>query len=177
MMFLVLHRQQFNHVYSIYCMFAMYLSTMKSKASCIGSLGRALCLVSPPALPRPCPGFINLFSSAVFCRTSSSLRSFLCCSLSLSCDGFEALLEIFGMSMLTTSTSRTPVKASRLARVVRSHAYCPHVARVCVHWTYDIRYIYQRNSAVQLTGVGLAHASTNTVKTTNSSRPSKAPKA
>ena len=49
---------------------------------------------------------------------------------------------------------------------IRSHAQCPYGARVRVHWTY-VRYIYQRNSAVQVTGVGFAHARPNKSRTSS----------
>ena len=70
--------------------------------------------------------------------------------------------------MFTTSILKR--KDSKLESVqdrtwCRSHAFCPHAARVRVHWTYDVRYIhiyiYQKNSAVQLTSVGLAQARPN----------------
>ena len=60
---------------------------------------------------------------------------------------------------------------SSFARVVRSHAFWPHAARVRVHRTYDVRYIYtyiyQKNSAIELTSVGLAHARPNEGVITN----------
>ena len=47
------------------------------------------------------------------------------------------------------------------------HAHIVSVAaRVSVHWTY-VRYIYQRNSAVQVTGVGFAHARPNKSRTSS----------
>ena len=63
---------------------------------------------------------------------------------SLSSDGFRDLLEVLEVSMFTTSNEKTRnLKVSRIARVVnRSHAFCPHAARVRVHWTYDVRYIH-----------------------------------
>ena len=118
--------------------------------------------------------FANL--SCLSLAVSATRRGFTCsllrCSLSsLSSDGFRAHLEVFGISMFSTGNK------TRFAHV-RSHAFCPHMACIRMHWTYDVKYIYmyiyiyiyiyrerererERNSAVKLTSVGLAHACPN----------------
>ena len=71
--------------------------------------------------------------------------------------------------MFTTSNEKTRnLKVSRIACVVRSHAFCLYAARVrdvrrTIH-TYIHIYIYQKNSAVQLTSVGLAQARPNNIE-------------
>ena len=75
-------------------------------------------------------------------------------SLSLSCDGFRALLEVFGISMFTTN-SKTTLQSKNsdyksmhtCSWIICTQYACPGRA------TYNVRhiYIYQRNSAVQLT--------------------------
>ena len=96
---LLLHRQhkQFKYIYTA----AVYMCTMHNEevyiTSCIGSPGIMPRLISPP-------GFVNLSSSAVFCCT---LSPHLHHSLSLPCNGFGALLEIFGISMFTISSETT----------------------------------------------------------------------
>ena len=99
-----------------------------------------------------------------------SAASLLHCSLSsLSSDDFRALLEVVGVSMFTTSNQMTlnsKQKDSGL-HVLLDHTPFARTWRTCTH-ALDIQctihtyiYIYQRNSAIELTSVGLAHARPN----------------
>ena len=111
--------------------------------SCSSSQGRAICISLH---------FVNLscLCSSVSGTCQAPSHSLLHCSLSfLPCDGFGTLLEVFRVSMFTTSSKTTwnwilnkkaTIKVSRWAHAVRSHAYCPladiHDAPIRVQWTH-----------------------------------------
>ena len=77
------------------------------------------------------------------CAHQTLFRSLLHRSLSLSCDNFGALWKYseYPCSLQVAKQLQTDWKNS-CNRVVRSGAYCLHVAQVCVHWMYNIQYIY-----------------------------------
>ena len=111
---------------------------------------------------------LSLPDFSYLCTAVSALsRSLQCCSLSsLSCNGFGALLEVFRVSMLTINSKTTlnwGINNCLGLHVFLDHAHIVHTRRrahVCNGHMYDI-YIYQKNSAVQLTSVGLTRACLN----------------
>ena len=148
----------------MYCMFAMYICTMHNRMFIhIASLGR---VPSPISLH-----FINL---SCLCSAISAIRQALSRSRVRS-SLFPCLVMVSKlfwkyseyMYMLTPS-SKTTIKSE--FKSVRMFSQLDHAHSVCTWHTYTYTgrttydtntCIYQRNSAVQLTGVGLAHACPN----------------
>ena len=104
--------------------------------------------VEHPALS-PSLHFVNLSCLCWAVSAPHRARSLRHCSLSSSvpCHCFGALLEVFRISMFTTTTltqeilNNWIIKVSRSAHVFTSCVYCSYAVRVCAQWTY-VRYIY-----------------------------------
>ena len=102
----------------------------------------------------PLLGCFYRMSGSLSCfRVRSSLAVFVVLAAMVS-----ELFCKYRMYMFTTSSKTMTIRRVHVFPI-RSRAQCPYAVRVCVHCTgrtmYD-KYIYQRNSAVQLTSVGRA---------------------
>ena len=138
------------HVWNVYMHNAQ---RREPKKICIDSLGRA------PYCP---PSTLLIF----FRLSLPQVEPSLVLSCTIACLPYVAVvLELFWKysakysCSLQVATEESGTELSRYARVVEAHVYIVSVcgACTCALDVRRIRYIYQRNSAVQLTSVGLAH--------------------